>query len=226
MKRVLVSAAAVLALAACAKKDQAGKAADAGSAATPASASASAPASASLTPPTRKVGLWEQTMSTGKMTQTSRICFSDEVNKQMTFWGQKGGETQCSERSITPTLGGWKFASTCNLGAAGTIKSQGEAKGDFGTHYTVNIKSSTTGAAAPQMNGEHEMTLEATWKGPCPPDFKPGDMEVNGMKINMLAMTAGGAGAGGKASAEQVAAMRKMVQAQMEARIKAQHDGR
>ena len=208
MKRVLVSAAALLALAACSKKDDAAKAPAAG-----ASAVASAPA-APATLPERKVGLWEQKISTAGMTQVSRICISDEVNKQMSLWGQQAGKSDCSQQSITPTPGGWTFSSTCNMGSSGTIVSQGEAKGDLGTHYVVNMKSSTTGAAAPQMNGERTMTLEATWKGPCPPGFKPGDMELpGGMKINMLTMGQGGPG-GAKPSAEQVAAMRKMIEAQ------------
>jgi hypothetical protein len=211
MKRVLVSAACVLALAACSKKPA--SAPDASSAAAPAVASAPA---APMTPPERKAGLWEQKMSTAGMTQVSRICFSDEVNKKMSLWGQQAGDDQCTSKSVTPTVGGWKFASTCNMGSGGTIVSTGEAKGDFGSHYTVDIKSSTTGAAAPQMNGEHAMTLEATWKGPCPADFKPGDMELpGGMKINMLTMGAGAPGpTGGKPSAEQVAAMRRMIEAQ------------
>jgi hypothetical protein len=146
------------------------------------------------------------------MTQISRICFSEAVNRKVTLWGQQGDEDMCSQKSITPTAGGWKFSSTCNMGSGGTIVSSGEAKGDFGTHYTVDIKSSTTGAAAPQMNGPHAMTLEATWKGPCPADFKPGDMELpGGMKINMLTMAPGGAGGG--PNAEQVAAMRKAMAA-------------
>ena len=214
MTRILICAAAVLALAACGKKDAAGGAADADTAATPAAVKAPV----SMTPPARKAGLWEQTISTGKMVQTSRICFSDELNKKMTVWGQQGGKTDCSEQSFSRTLTGWKFRSTCDLGASGTIHSEGETKGDFGSHYTVNMKSSTTGAAAAQMNGEHTMTLKATWKGPCPADFKPGDMELpGGMKINMLTMGQGGAAAGGKPSAEQIAAMRQMMQKQMAA---------
>jgi hypothetical protein len=210
MKRILVSAAAILALAACSKKPA--SAPDAASAVAPAAASAPAPQAASLTPPERKAGLWEQKMSTAGMTQVSRICISEEVNRKVTLWGQQGDEDMCSQKSITPTTGGWKFASTCNMGSGGTVISSGEAKGDLGTHYTVDIKSSTTGASAPQMNGKHAMTLEASWKGPCPADFKPGDMELpGGMKINMLAMGSGGSGGG--PNAEQMAAMRKAMAA-------------
>ena len=218
MKRVLVCAAAMLALAACSKKPA--SAPDAATSAGPAAANAPAAAAqtASVTPPERKAGLWEQKMSGAGMTQVSRICVSDAVNKKVTLWGQQGGEEMCSQKSITPSAGGWKFSSTCNMGPGGTIVSSGEAKGDFGAHYTVDIKSSTTGAAAAHANGEHAMTLDATWKGPCPADFKPGDMELpGGMKINMLTMGAGGPGAG--PNAEQMAAMRKA----MAAAKKAEH---
>ncbi len=155
-------------------------------------------------------------MSTAGMTQVSRICISDAVNRKMAIWGQQAGDDVCTGKSLTPTAGGWKFSSTCNMGSGGTVVSSGEARGDFGTHYTVDMKSTTTGAGAPQMNGEHLMTLEATWKGPCPADFKPGDMELpGGMKINMLTMApGGGASGGGKPSAEQIAAMRRMMEAQ------------
>src|SRR5438552_2208628 len=81
------------------------------------------------------------------------------------------------------------------------------------------------GAAATQMNGEHEMTMEGTWKGACPAGFKPGDMELpGGMKINMLDMAAGGGAGlkpGERPSPEQMAAMRKMIEAQ----VKAKHGG-
>jgi hypothetical protein len=223
MKRMAICAVALLALAACGKKDAA---TSAGGASADASATASPAAAPKLmTPPERKAGLWEQTMHMAQMTQTSKICFDGEVNKKMSLWGQQAGKDMCSQQSVTPKLGGgWTFSSTCQMGSGGTIHSEGEATGDFNSHYTVKVKSSTTGASAPQMNGEHEMLLEATWKGPCPADFKPGDMELsNGMKMNILTLAASTPGGPGKApSAAQMAAMRK----QMEAAIKAQHDGR
>jgi len=216
MKRIALGAVALLAVAACGKKDAAAPGEGAKT------AEAAAPAGP-MTPPARKAGLWEQKMQMAQMTQTSRICFNDEVNAKMSLWGQQAGKDMCSEQTVTPKLGGgWTFSSTCQMGAGGTIKSQGEASGDFNSHYTVKVKSTTTGASAPQMNGEHDMLLEATWKGPCPPDFKPGDMELgNGMKINMLTMAAGGATPKAP-SAEQIAAMRK----QMQAMAKAQEGAR
>jgi hypothetical protein len=80
------------------------------------------------------------------------------------------------------------------MGSAGTITSTGTMTGDFSSKYVVNAKSVTTGAGAPQMNGEREMTMEAVWLGHCPADFKPGDMEVaQGVKFNILEMDPMGA---------------------------------
>jgi hypothetical protein len=57
----------------------------------------------------------------------------------------------------------------------------------------VNVDSVTTGSASPAANGEHKMTMQGRWVGPCPAGWVGGDMMVNGMKMNIL----GGAAAGG-----------------------------
>jgi hypothetical protein len=42
------------------------------------------------------------------------------------------------------------------------------------------------------MNGTHDMTLEASWQGPCPAGMQPGDMLLpGGMKNNMLKIPKG-----------------------------------
>ena len=52
-------------------------------------------------------------------------------------------------------------------------------------------ENTVSGASARHMNGVHAMTIEATWKGPCPADLKPGDMVLpGGMKINMMQIPA------------------------------------
>ena len=65
-----------------------------------------------------------------------------------------------------------------------------------------NIDNESAGPVA--VSGPHSMIR---------PEFDQGRVP-GGMKINMLTMGAGGAGASHKPSAEQVAAMRKMIEAQ------------
>ena len=126
-------------------------------------------------------------MTFGKMTQVTSICFGSDTDKHMTLWGQQATKDMCKDQSFTPTLGGWKFHSVCDTGQGGTITTDGEAKGDFGSHYTVTMTSTTTGAQAPQANGTHQMTMEGAWKGACPAGMRPGDMKMpGGMTINVL----------------------------------------
>jgi hypothetical protein len=108
----------------------------------------------------------------------------------MGWWGQQASKDMCTHTAFTRGLdGSMSFSSSCDMGASGHTVTKGVATGDFATGYQMQAETTTTGAAAPQMNGVHKMTVEAAWKGPCPADMKPGDMELpGGMKINMLAM--------------------------------------
>jgi len=185
MKRaILICGCAALALAACSKKaDTAGGA----------TASAPAPAATALAaPPIRKAGLWEQTVDTGSAKHTMSMCVDDASEAKVKWWSTErgSGSADCSEQRVTPTAGGWSFHSVCQRGAGGTVTSDGTATGEFGTHITVNVTAVTTGASMPQANGTHKVSMESTWKGPCPAGMKGGDIDMgNGMRVS----TAGGA---------------------------------
>lgn len=182
MKRaVVLAAAALLALAACQKKtDQAPK-----PPAAPGSGPAGAAAPASL--PERRPGLWEQKVTSQGRAQVSRICLDKAVEQRFTLWGQHASRQACSRTALTPHAGGgWDFASSCDLGGGATSRTKGTVTGDFAKAYRLTAQSTISGAAA-DMNGAHEMTLEANWQGPCPAGMRPGDMLLpGGMKINMM----------------------------------------
>lgn len=186
---VLALSAAALALGACGKP--AGEKAASAPAASQA-AKAVAPAAGPAAMPSRKPGLWKQTVSASGMQQVSRICLDKIVEARLAVWGAGASKDMCHQTSITPAPGGWAFTSSCDMGSGGKTTSQGTVTGDFNSDYRVETQSTTEGAGAPQMNGVHRMTMEATWEGPCPVDMKPGEMALaNGMKINMMDMAAG-----------------------------------
>ncbi|HEX5377983.1 MAG TPA: DUF3617 family protein [Phenylobacterium sp.] len=190
---ILALSAAALALGGCSKPagEKAAQAPDAGQAAS-ATTPAKAPAAGPPAMPTRKPGLWKQTVSTSGMEQVSSICLDKEVESKLAVWGAGASKDICQQSAVTPAPGGWAFTSSCDMGSGGKVSSKGRVTGDFNTSYRVESESVTEGAGAPQMNGPHKMTLTATWQGPCPADMKPGDMALaNGMKINMMDMTAG-----------------------------------
>jgi hypothetical protein len=181
----LLSAVALTALAACGKKPEREAAPSAQAPGAQAPATAAVPA---MTPPKRKPGLWEQTISMSEMTQKSSICIDEAVENAMGWWGQQTTKDMCAKQSVTRALdGSWHVESECSMGSGGTTVTKGVASGDFNSSYKMEAETVTSGAAAPQMNGSHKMTLTAAWQGPCPPGMKPGDMQLpGGMKINML----------------------------------------
>ncbi len=167
-----VSAVGLLALAACSKKAD-----------TPAATGEAKPAAAAMpsmtTPPSRKPGLWSQTMSSADMNQTMKVCLDADTDAKMSVWGQAMGKDMCSKNSFSRTPGGWSFESVCAMGEAGTVTSKGVVTGDFNSAYTVKISSTTTGSSMPQANGAHEMSLNANWEGACPAGMKGGDVRIS-----------------------------------------------
>ncbi len=141
-----------------------------------------------LAMPTRKPGLWKQTISTSGMSQQTSLCLDAAVQTKLSLLGDGLGKSACQQTSYAPIPGGWSFSSTCNIGN-GTTVSQGTATGDFNSRYIVENESTTTGAPNARMNGAHKMSITAEWTGPCPTGMVPGDMTLpGGMKVNMLKM--------------------------------------
>ena len=182
MRRVLVMGLGLLAVAACQKKPDS-------TAAVGEAPSASASATMN-TPPKRKPGLWSQTISTGDMTQTMKLCLDEATEAKMTVWGQQATKNACAKNLVTPAVGGgWTFVSECDMGEAGKIATTGKATGNFNSKYVIKATSVTTGSSMAQSNGTQEMEMTGTWEGACPANMKPGDMTLpNGMTMNIANM--------------------------------------
>jgi hypothetical protein len=190
-RTVLVLMAGLVPLAGCQRKPTHGPRPPAAPGAPPA-ASAPAPTSPAspASMPQRKPGLWLQKVTSEGRTQVSRICLDRAVEQRFTWWGQHAARGACGQAKVSPHVGGgWTFASSCDMGENGKLSTTGTVSGDLSKDYKLTAESTITGAAAPQMNGAHRMTLEASWQGPCPAGMQPGDMVLpGGMKINMLHM--------------------------------------
>lgn len=138
--------------------------------------------------PDRAPGLWEQTVSSDGVSQTSQLCLDQAVAERFTVWGQNAGREGCAEARVAARAGGgFDFTADCELGENGRSSTQGTVTGDLARAYKVSARHTVSGAKSPQMNGRHDMTLNAVWKGPCPAGMKPGDVKLpGGLKINML----------------------------------------
>jgi len=190
MRPTMVMTIGTLALAALAGCDR--KAAEPATA-PPARAAADAATAAVATAggaPVRKAGLWEQTIATAGVEQTTRLCLDAATDAQLSVWGAQAGKQACPDQQLSRGIdGSYSFKSVCDMGGGGKTISSGIIKGDFNSRYVVEATSTTEGAAVPHMNGARTMRLTAVWKGPCPAGFAPGDMELpGGQKFNLARM--------------------------------------
>ena len=171
----LAAGLGVLALAGCQRQE-------AEKAQAPASAAAAVEA-----PPPRNPGLWVQTVDTAGMTQKAEICLDAATDLKIARFGAQAAGGRCAGNRVTRTPQGWAFESVCDLGTGGQVTTRGVATGDMASRYVLKAETTTTGAAAPQMNGTRPLTLEAAWQGPCPAGMAPGDMRLpGGVSINLL----------------------------------------
>lgn len=187
MRYVVVLGVSLLALAGCQKKTE--TAAATGDAAP--AASGGAPALTPLSgPPKRKPGLWTQTVVSGDVSQSTKVCLDEATEAKMSVWGQQANEEMCGTNKFSRTLTGMTFESVCDLGAMGKVATKGDVTGDFNTKYVIKATSTTTGSSMAQANKTDSFEMTGTWEGACPANMKPGDMALPGgvtVNINQLA---------------------------------------
>jgi hypothetical protein len=121
----------------------------------------------------------------------SKMCLDKTVEDKMAGFSPSVDRSKCSTYSVTHQPNGdWAVATVCDRGQMGKVSSNGTIHGDFDNGYHMESVSTTTGASIDRMNGEHKLIMDSKWLGPCGPDMKPGDVEVNGMKMNVINPTA------------------------------------
>ena len=179
---VALTGVALIALAACNKPAP-------GAATT--TAAAPGPISVSQIPH-RKPGLWRQTMTMDGATLPGpgmQLCVDEASEAKMSAFAQRmpGGVT-CPPGQFTRDLdGSVKFSMSCDMGAKGKAATTGVIKGDLNSGYTEDMDTQYSGSPVAAVNGDHKMTITATWTGPCAPGQKGGDIIMSsGMKINIL----------------------------------------
>jgi hypothetical protein len=161
------------------------------------SATAAAPASApgpltAAQMPHRKPGLWRQVTTMDGAAPAGpgmQLCVDEASEAKMSAFGQRApGAAHCPPAQFTRNVdGSMSFSESCDAGANGKTTSTGVIKGDFNAGYTEDIDTRYSGAPTASMNGDHKMTITATWVGPCPAGQRGGDLTLaNGMKRNIL----------------------------------------
>ena len=142
--------------------------------------------------PNRKPGLWEIKMvsaDTRMPQQTMQQCTDANTDADMRTTFSPMAKEMCSQQNMQKTATGYSIDATCNFhGIAST--SHTDISGDFNSAYTVKV--STTQSSGPAGVAQAgDMTMNATWVGPCKDGQKAGDIIMpGGIKMNVNDMKA------------------------------------
>ena len=124
----------------------------------------------------RKPGLWEQTVVSAGRSQTQRTCLGEGVSSSFSAAVAQGAA--CTPATLAGTAHGFSLDTTCEGGTNGRTVAHAVISGDPASAYRMEVTTTVTGAAAPQVNGTRTSVTTAAWKGPCPAGMKPGDIDL------------------------------------------------
>jgi len=142
--------------------------------------------------PNRKPGLWDIKMVSADARippQTIQQCTDASTDADLRTTFSPMAKEMCSQQDMQKTAAGYSIDATCNFhGIAST--SHTEISGDFNSAYTVKV--STTQSSGPAGIAQAgDMTMNATWVGPCKDGQKAGDIIMpGGIKMNINDMKA------------------------------------
>jgi len=131
-------------------------------------------------PPRRKPGLWEiNNEMNGKPSPVGAIqtCI-DEKTDSILQTGMKDAQSACEETSWSKQSDSYAVKSVCKIGKS-VVATQGKFTSSFDSTYRGEMHMTYE----PPLHGmsKSDMTLTATWLGPCKQGQKPGDIVMPNM---------------------------------------------
>jgi hypothetical protein len=146
--------------------------------------------------PHRRLGYWEETR-TGDMSPTpmvTRICLDAVSDKQLPVLGRKPRRAgACQTYTVTKTGNAYVTDAVCGFGGVKMTRHT-VLTGNFTTSYTAKSTITIEGASNPARNGAHATTLTALYKGDCPADLQPGQVQLPDGEVRSIAEMRGGFG--------------------------------
>ena len=155
--------------------------------------------------PPRKPGLWEQSMVSDRNPTpiVTKWCFDEASDRRMPVL-PKGPRRAgaCSQFHVAQNGDSYTVDSVCGSGQGGggglSITSHTVISGDYSSKYTMVSTVDLEGAPDPSRNGKHTSTVTMTYKGDCPSELGPGQMErPDGTVVDMAQLRGGGFGPSG-----------------------------
>jgi hypothetical protein len=150
---------------------------------------ASATSAQSTEFPARRAGLWNVTVNMESMkipARTNKMCIDAATDAKLMKLGVASKEADCTSMKVSGSGNVRTVDSVCHFNG-GTQKNHVVMTYAGDGAYHMDMRSQFS----PPISGRSDSHIvqDGKWVGPCPAGMKPGDMMINGMKINMLGST-------------------------------------
>jgi hypothetical protein len=137
--------------------------------------------------PQRRAGLWRQqlTFDSGAYpVPPSDMCVDAASERRMTLVGAQMQRNLCTAYKVRRRKdGAWTLSSVCALPDGRTATTEGVARGDFRTAYSVEATGVFEGGGKRET---HTVAITATYLGACPPGQVGGDVTTGGRRVTAL----------------------------------------
>ena len=136
--------------------------------------------------PPRRAGLWDVTVNMESMkipARTNKMCIDAATDAKLMKLGVASKEADCTSMNVSGMGSTRVVDSVCHMNG-GEQKNHIVMTFSGNSAYHMDMQSQFS----PPIAGKSQSHIlqDAKWVGPCPAGMKPGDMMINGMKINML----------------------------------------
>jgi hypothetical protein len=125
-------------------------------------------------------GLWVSSVADRRGVTVTSYCLDPSSAGRLSYLGgQLNG--RCTRHDMAQAAdGSWHFSTSCDMGSWGKVASEGVVRGDFKSHYTVDVRTQTVGAPQARLDGPSRVSADMRRTGDCPSGMKAGDMILPG----------------------------------------------
>lgn len=125
-------------------------------------------------------GLWVERVADRHGARETRYCLDAAASTALAAFDRRLN-AHCARHDMAQAADGtWHFSTSCDMGAAGKVASEGVMRGDFRSHYVVEAQTQTVGAADAADDGPGRVSADVRRAGDCPSGMKPGDVILPG----------------------------------------------
>lgn len=133
--------------------------------------------------PILRAGLWEVTNEDQFGRRVSRVCLDEAIQHEVVLFGGHLHAPFCGQAPEMRRRGleHWTYSNVCRVVDI-TLTIEGEVRGNLENRYEHTLTMVTTGPGVPETDTRRE---SGRYAGACPRGMAAGDIDMEGMRMNL-----------------------------------------